>query len=83
MGGLERRGYARASTDDQSTEVQREQLEAAGCSTVLSENVSGTYEGRKPKLTEAQVADLKQRHAAEVSLSTLAREFSARLARRL
>jgi DNA invertase Pin-like site-specific DNA recombinase len=32
-------GYARASTDDQSTEVQREQLEAAGCSTVLSENV--------------------------------------------
>jgi DNA invertase Pin-like site-specific DNA recombinase len=35
----------------------------------------GVYEGRMPKLTEAQVADLKQRHAAEVSLSTLAREF--------
>jgi DNA invertase Pin-like site-specific DNA recombinase len=168
-------GYARASTDDQSTEVQAEQLKAAGCSTVLAENGSGTkldgremletalklldghpgsllvvarldrlarntkdalaildrihtakcglkvldmdvntatthgkmlfsilsalatwetemrrerqrlgiekakakgvYEGRKPKLTEVQVADLKQRHAAEVSLSTLAREF--------
>jgi DNA invertase Pin-like site-specific DNA recombinase len=168
-------GYGRVSTDDQSTEVQFEQLKAAGCAPVLTENVSGTkldgrknleiafnlleahpgsllvvtrldrlarntkdalalldlihaakcglkvldmeintatphgkmlfsvlsslatwetevrrerqrlgiekakakgvYEGRKPKLTEAQVAALKQRHAAKVSLSTLAREF--------
>jgi DNA invertase Pin-like site-specific DNA recombinase len=35
----------------------------------------GVYEGRKPKLTATQVADLKQRRAAKVSLSTLAREF--------
>ncbi|HDL8433594.1 TPA: recombinase family protein [Yersinia enterocolitica] len=34
-------GYARVSTDDQSTAVQIEQLEALGCDKLFVENASG------------------------------------------
>jgi DNA invertase Pin-like site-specific DNA recombinase len=41
-------GYGRASSDDQSTGVQEQQLREAGCSIVLTENGSGTkLEGRE------------------------------------
>ena len=41
-------GYARVSTDDQSTHLQIAALEAAGCITVFAENKSGTKrEGRE------------------------------------
>jgi len=40
-------GYARVSTDDQSLDIQREALKAAGCSVVREEKVSGaSREGR-------------------------------------
>ncbi|WP_334019491.1 recombinase family protein [Alteromonas sp. S015] len=43
-----RYGYARVSTLDQSTSIQREALEAAGCDRVYEEQVSGTKrEGRE------------------------------------
>jgi DNA invertase Pin-like site-specific DNA recombinase len=41
-------GYARVSTDDQDTTVQREALTAAGCEVIREEKVSGgSREGRK------------------------------------
>jgi DNA invertase Pin-like site-specific DNA recombinase len=37
-----RYGYARVSTLDQSTSIQREALEVSGCDRIYEENVSGT-----------------------------------------
>src|SRR5215510_8193048 len=45
-------GYARVSTDEQSTDAQVEELRAAGCDIIYRENVSG---GRwdRPELHKA------------------------------
>jgi DNA invertase Pin-like site-specific DNA recombinase len=39
-------GYARVSTDEQGTDPQRDELGAAGCSTILEEHASGADRGR-------------------------------------
>ncbi len=45
---MTRIGYARVSTDDQDTALQRDALERDGCTIIRAENVSGTkLEGRK------------------------------------
>lgn len=49
-------GYARVSTLDQTTTVQREQLEAAGCNRIYEENASGT--SRKGRTELATVLDM-------------------------
>jgi DNA invertase Pin-like site-specific DNA recombinase len=46
-------GYARVSTTDQSTDVQVEQLEAAGCTKVFSEQVTGTSTTDRTQLAAA------------------------------
>jgi DNA invertase Pin-like site-specific DNA recombinase len=43
-------GYARVSTDDQSTDIQRGQLEAAGCNRIFEEQRSGTTRDGRTKL---------------------------------
>jgi DNA invertase Pin-like site-specific DNA recombinase len=62
-------GYGRVSTGDQSTEVQSEQLKAAGCSVVLTENVSGIKLDGREKLELA----LKMLEAHPGSLLVVAR----------
>lgn len=44
-------GYARISTDKQTTSAQRRALEAAGCSEIIEEQASGARE--RPQLSEA------------------------------
>jgi DNA invertase Pin-like site-specific DNA recombinase len=39
-------GYARVSTEDQGTDPQRDELQAAGCATILEEHASGADRGR-------------------------------------
>jgi Resolvase, N terminal domain len=39
-------GYARVSTDEQGTDSQRDELGAAGCSTILEEHASGADRSR-------------------------------------
>jgi DNA invertase Pin-like site-specific DNA recombinase len=48
-------GYARVSTDEQSTAAQVEQLEAFGCQRIYKENASGGKAGRwdRPELHKA------------------------------
>ena len=46
-------GYARVSTTDQSTDLQVEQLEAAGCTKVFSEQVTGTSTTDRTQLAAA------------------------------
>jgi DNA invertase Pin-like site-specific DNA recombinase len=43
-------GYARVSTKDQSLDIQIEQLEAAGCTKIFREKVSGSQVDNRPKL---------------------------------
>jgi len=42
-------GYARISTADQNTRLQRDALKAAGCEKVVTEQISGTST-KRPKL---------------------------------
>ena len=49
----QRVGYARVSTTDQSTDLQVEQLEAAGCTKIFSEQVSGTSTTDRTQLAAA------------------------------
>jgi hypothetical protein len=49
------------------TEVRRERQKLG----IEKAKAKGVYEGRKPKLTPAKVADLKQRHADGAPLSVL------------
>jgi DNA invertase Pin-like site-specific DNA recombinase len=42
-------GYGRVSTDDQSLDVQMEQLREAGCTKIFAEKISGAVE-RRPQL---------------------------------
>ena len=54
------------------TEVRRERQRLG----IEKAKAKGVYEGRKPKLTATQVADLRQRHQVDgVPLSVLAKEF--------
>lgn len=46
-------GYARASSIDQSTEIQEQQLKDAGCDLVLSENASGRRREGRQRLDDA------------------------------
>jgi Resolvase, N terminal domain len=39
-------GYARASTDEQGTDPQLDELQAAGCAEILEEHASGADRGR-------------------------------------
>lgn len=48
-------GYARVSTDDQSTAAQRDELAAAGCTNLFTEHASGADRDR-PELTRAIAA---------------------------
>jgi DNA invertase Pin-like site-specific DNA recombinase len=43
-------GYARASTLDQSTDIQIDQLKAAGCELVRTEKKSGTSRENRTEL---------------------------------
>ena len=49
----QRIGYARVSTTDQDTSVQEEQLKAAGCSKVFTEQASGTSAAHRDQLAAA------------------------------
>ena len=49
----QRVGYARVSTTDQNTSVQEEQLKAAGCDKVFTEQASGTSAAHREQLTAA------------------------------
>jgi DNA invertase Pin-like site-specific DNA recombinase len=39
-------GYARVSTDEQGTDLQLDELQAAGCAETLEEHASGADRGR-------------------------------------
>lgn len=43
-------GYARVSTEDQSTDIQVEALKAAGCDIVRAEHATGTSMAARPEL---------------------------------
>ena len=49
----QRIGYARVSTTDQNTEVQEQQLKAAGCAKVFTEQASGTSAANRGQLAAA------------------------------
>ena len=49
----QRIGYARVSTTDQNTAVQEQQLKAAGCAKVFTEQASGTSAAHRDQLTAA------------------------------
>jgi DNA invertase Pin-like site-specific DNA recombinase len=51
---MERIGYARVSTDAQTTAAQLHALEAAGCARIFQEQASGA--GKRPELTKAMDA---------------------------
>lgn len=44
-------GYARVSTDDQTTALQRQALEAAGCASIFEDTAGGT--AKRPQLESA------------------------------
>jgi DNA invertase Pin-like site-specific DNA recombinase len=44
-------GYGRVSTGDQSLDVQKTALEAAGCQVIMLETASGASRDGRPKLT--------------------------------
>jgi DNA invertase Pin-like site-specific DNA recombinase len=71
-------GYARVSTEDQSTAAQVEQLEAFGCQRIYKENKSGGAAGRwdRPKLNEAIEALLPGDTLVVWKLDRLSRSLS-------
>jgi DNA invertase Pin-like site-specific DNA recombinase len=71
-------GYARVSTEDQSTAIQVEKLEEFGCQRIFKENKSGGKAGRwdRPKLHEA-IESLKEGDTLVVwKLDRLSRSLS-------
>lgn len=67
-------GYARVSTDDQHPEAQHDALEAAGCSRVFEERVSGTRRER-PELAAALAYARRGDTLVVTSLDRLARNL--------
>lgn len=53
IGGGWRIGYARVSTDDQTTALQRDALTAAGCSEIYADTASGKSTEGRPELANA------------------------------
>ena len=47
----ERYGYARVSSLDQNTSIQKDALEASGCNRIWEEQASGTSRNTRPELT--------------------------------
>jgi DNA invertase Pin-like site-specific DNA recombinase len=47
----ERYGYARVSSLDQNTSIQKDALEASGCNRIWEEQASGTSRNARPELT--------------------------------
>ncbi|MCV0371749.1 recombinase family protein [Filomicrobium sp.] len=45
-------GYCRVSTDDQSLDIQQDQLKAAGCERIYEEKISGKDAGNRPELAK-------------------------------
>jgi len=72
-------GYARVSTEDQGTDPQRDELRAAGCTTILEEHASGADRSR-PVLA-GLLRDIRPGEAlVVVRLDRLARSVSHLLA---
>ena len=53
LGSKMRVGYARVSSEDQDTAIQREELERAGCDVIRYENASGSNRDGRPQLAIA------------------------------
>ena len=68
-------GYARVSTEDQVTHRQLDELQAAGCHTVLQEHASGGDRDR-PVLAQALARVQTGDTLVVVSLDRLARSLS-------
>jgi hypothetical protein len=72
-------GYARVSTDDQGTDPQLDELQAAGCAEILEEHASGADRGR-PVLARLLRTIMAGDTLVVVRLDRLARSVSHLLA---
>ena len=68
-------GYARVSTDDQTTEAQEDELRAAGCTVIYREQASGASKAR-PELARVMALIQPGDVLAVVRLDRLARSVS-------
>src|SRR5450759_3282943 len=68
-------GYARVSTDDQTTEAQEDELRAAGCTVIYREQASGASKAR-PELARVMALIQPGDVLTVVRLDRLARSVS-------